>query len=213
MLLESRHPTKIEIFFDNSIEINLSLHFLLVQQKMGILFSKTYITLFRNRNTKLLMLGLDAAGKTTILYKLKLGEKVMTIPTIGFNVEQIDYDGFNMQIWDIGSQDKIRKLWKYYYNNSEALIFVVDSNDISRIDEAKEVLQATLEDDEMRNTALLVYANSQDLPDAIKQDELSRKLCLDKIRNRAWHIQGTCSAIGDGMYEALSWLGQEPNKH
>ena len=65
----------------------------------------------------------------------------------------------------------------------------------------------------MRNTALLVYANSQDLPDAIKQDELSRKLCLDKIRNRAWHIQGTCSGIGDGMYEALSWLGQEPNKH
>ena len=177
---------------------------------MGILFSKTHMPWFRNRKTNLVLRGLDAAGKTTILYQLKFGVKVNTISTLGFNIEQIDYRGFNMKIWDIGH---IPQKDSTYVDNTEAIIFVVDSNDISIIDEAKEVLQATLEDDELRNAILLVYANKQDLPNAIKPDELSRKLGLDKIRNRAWHIQGSSAATGDGLYEGLNWIVQELNKH
>ena len=109
------------------------------------------------------MLGLDAAGKTTVLYKLKLGEHVTTIPTIGFNVETIEYNGFNLNIWDIGGQDRIRALWRHYYHNTQGLIFVVDSNDIDRIDEARDELHKLLEEDELRDAILLVYANKQDL--------------------------------------------------
>ena len=71
--------------------------------------------------------GLDAAGKTTILYKLKLGEVVTTIPTIGFNVETVHYKNITFTVWDVGGQDKIRPLWRHYYEDAQGLIFVVDS--------------------------------------------------------------------------------------
>jgi len=71
---------------------------------------------------RLLMNGLDAAGKTTILYKLKLGEVVTTIPTIGFNVETVAYKNINLTVWDVGGRDKIRPLWRHYYHNTDALV-------------------------------------------------------------------------------------------
>merc|ERR1711937_501147 len=112
---------------------------------------------------RILMVGLDAAGKTTILYKLKLGEVVTTIPTIGFNVETVEYKNVNFTVWDIGGQDKIRKLWRYYYENTQGLIFVIDSNDRDRIEDAREELTRILSEDEMRDVAVLVFANKQDL--------------------------------------------------
>ncbi|KAA0193630.1 hypothetical protein HAZT_HAZT002448 [Hyalella azteca] len=87
-----------------------------------------------------MLVGLDAAGKTTILYKLKLGEIVTTIPTIGFNVETVEYKNISFTVWDVGGQDKIRPLWRHYFQNTQGLIFVVDSNDRERISEASEEL-------------------------------------------------------------------------
>lgn len=84
---------------------------------------------------------MDAAGKTTILYKLKLGEIVTTIPTIGFNVETVEYKNICFTVWDVGGQDKIRPLWRHYFQNTQGLIFVVDSNDRERIVEAEKELQ------------------------------------------------------------------------
>ena len=81
------------------------------------------------------MVSLDAAGKTTILYKMKLGDVVTTIPTIGFNVETLQVKGFDVTIWDVGGGDKIRLLWRQYFQDAQALIFVVDSNDIDRLDD------------------------------------------------------------------------------
>ena len=86
------------------------------------------------------MVGLDAAGKTTILYKLKLGEVVTPIPTIGFNVEEVKYKNICFQVYDVGGQDRIRQLWRHYYANTQGIIFVVDSNDRDRIDLAREEL-------------------------------------------------------------------------
>uniref|UniRef100_S4RLQ2 ADP-ribosylation factor 5 n=1 Tax=Petromyzon marinus TaxID=7757 RepID=S4RLQ2_PETMA len=113
-----------------------------------------------------LTVGLDAAGKTTILYKLKLGEIVTTIPTIGFNVETVEYKNICFTVWDVGGQDKIRPLWRHYFQNTQGLIFVVDSNDRERTQEAAEELQKMLQEDEMRSAVLLVFANNQDLPNA-----------------------------------------------
>lgn len=159
------------------------------------------------------MLGLDAAGKTTVLYKLKLGEHVTTIPTIGFNVETVEYKGFNMNIWDVGGQDRIRALWRHYFHNTHGLIFVVDSNDFGRIDEARDVLHKLLEEDELHNTILLVYANKQDLPNAVKPQELGNRLKLNTITNRPWQVQGCCATTGDGLYEGLDWLGEQIREH
>merc|ERR1712174_192300 len=100
----------------------------LVPAVMGLFFSRALQRLIGKRDCRILMVGLDAAGKTTILYKLKLGEIVTTIPTIGFNVETVEYKNISFTVWDVGGQDKIRPLWRHYYQNTQGLIFVVDSN-------------------------------------------------------------------------------------
>merc|ERR1719449_328928 len=87
------------------------------------------------REMRILMVGLDAAGKTTILYKLKLGEVVNTIPTIGFNVETVQYQDIEFTVWDVGGQEKIRPLWRHYYANNSGIIFVVDSADTDRLND------------------------------------------------------------------------------
>merc|ERR1712118_200725 len=141
------------------------------------------------KDMRILMLGLDAAGKTTILFKLKLGEVVTTIPTIGFNVETVEYKNINFTVWDVGGQDKIRPLWRHYYQNTQGLIFVVDSNDRDRVDDAREELSKMLNEDEMRDAVLLVFANKQDLPNAMTAAEVTDKLGLHNMRNRQWFIQ------------------------
>merc|ERR1712159_394777 len=128
------------------------------------------------REMRILMVGLDAAGKTTILYKLKLGTVVTTIPTIGFNVETVEYKNISFNVWDVGGQDRIRKLWRHYYQNTQGLIFVVDSNDRDRVEDAREELAKMLNEDEMRDAVLLVLANKQDLPNAMTAAEVTEKL-------------------------------------
>jgi len=155
---------------------------------------------------RILMVGLDAAGKTTILYKLKLGEIVTTIPTIGFNVETVEYKNINFTVWDVGGQDKIRPLWRHYFQNTQGLIFVVDSNDRERINEAHEELNKMLNEDELREAAVLIFANKQDLPNAMSVAEITDKLGLHSLRSRKWYIQSTCATSGDGLYEGLDWL-------
>ena len=103
--------------------------------------SNLWKRMFGKKEMRILMVGLDAAGKTTILYKLKLGDVVTTIPTIGFNVETVEYKNICFTVWDVGGQDKIRPLWRHYFQNTQGLIFVVDSNDRERIGEAQEELQ------------------------------------------------------------------------
>lgn len=161
---------------------------------------------------RILMVGLDAAGKTTILYKLKLGEIVTTIPTIGFNVETVEYKNISFTVWDVGGQDKIRPLWRHYFQNTQGLIFVVDSNDRERAEEAQEELCKMLQEDDLREAALLVFANKQDLPNAMTAAEITDKLKLNTFRGRTWYIQGTCATQGTGLYEGLDWLSAELSK-
>uniref|UniRef100_A0A8C1I5X0 ADP-ribosylation factor 4-like n=1 Tax=Cyprinus carpio TaxID=7962 RepID=A0A8C1I5X0_CYPCA len=158
-------------------------------------------------------LGLDAAGKTTILYKLKLGEIVTTIPTIGFNVETVEYKNICFTVWDVGGQDKIRPLWRHYFQNTQGLIFVVDSNDRERVAESAEELSKMLQEDELRDAVLLVFANKQDLPNAMAVSELTDKLGLQSLRSRTWYVQATCATQGTGLYEGLDWLSNELSKH
>ncbi|THH33262.1 hypothetical protein EUX98_g904 [Antrodiella citrinella] len=144
--------------------------------------------IFGNKEMRLLMLGLDAAGKTTILYKLKLNQSVTTIPTVGFNVETVTYKNVKFNVWDVGGQDKIRPLWRHYYTGTQGLVFVVDSQDRERIDEAKQELHRILSDREMKECLLLVFANKQDLPGAMSPAEVTEKLGLHRMRDRSWYV-------------------------
>ncbi|KAI6246522.1 ADP-ribosylation factor [Erysiphe necator] len=179
---------------------------------MGLTISKLFDRIWGKKEMRILMVGLDAAGKTTILYKLKLGEIVTTIPTIGFNVETVEYKNIQFTVWDVGGQDKIRPLWRHYFQNTQGIIFVVDSNDRDRVVEAREELQRMLNEDELRDAILLVFANKQDLPNAMNAAEITDKLGLHSLKQRDWYIQSTCATSGDGLYEGLEWLAQTLRK-
>lgn len=163
---------------------------------------------FGNKERKIVMIGLDAAGKTTILYKLRLGEVVTTIPTIGFNVETVQYKNVSFTVWDIGGQTKIRPLWRHYYNNVDCVIFVIDGADRERVAEAREELDSMLDTPELRESALLIYNNKQDMPNAISTTELIDQLNLQRHTGRKWMVQPTNARTGDGLYEGLDWIQQ-----
>jgi small GTP-binding protein len=173
---------------------------------MGFFFSKVWDKLLGKKDVRMLMVGLDAAGKTTILYQLKMGETVKTIPTIGFNVETLDYKGLNFTVWDVGGQDKIRVLWKHYYQNTDGLIFVVDSNDKDRVDDAAEELKKMLNEEELKDCVVLVMANKQDLNGAMSPNEITDKLGLSQLKGRQWLVQGTSATTGQGLKEGLDWM-------
>ncbi|XP_031288060.1 ADP-ribosylation factor 1-like isoform X2 [Pistacia vera] len=152
------------------------------------------------------MVGLDASGKTTILYKLKLGEIVATVPTVGFNVETVEYKNISFSVWDVGGQSQIRPLWRHYFQNTQGLIFVVDSKDRERISEARNELHRILGDNELSRATVLVLANKQDFQDAMPASEVADKLGLHSLGQRRWYIQSTSATSGQGLYEGLDWL-------
>ncbi|EGX87706.1 ADP-ribosylation factor 6 [Cordyceps militaris CM01] len=173
---------------------------------MGGQISKVMGKIFGSKEMRLLMLGLDAAGKTTILYKLKLGQDVTTIPTVGFNVETVTYKNVKFNVWDVGGQDKIRPLWRHYFSGTQGLIFVIDSSDRARIDEARQELHRIINDREMKDSLLLVFANKQDLKEAMKPQEVTEALQLSKLKDKVWYVVPSCATTGEGLLEGLAWL-------
>ncbi|KAK9476305.1 ADP-ribosylation factor family-domain-containing protein [Lipomyces japonicus] len=173
---------------------------------MGNSMARLMGKLFGTREIRLLMLGLDAAGKTTILFRLKLGQSVTTIPTVGFNVESVTYKNIKFNVWDVGGQDKIRPLWRHYYTGTQGLIFVIDSADRKRIGEARQELHRIISDREMKDCLLLVFANKQDLPNAMTPAEVTQALELESLRNRIWYVLPSTAKTGEGLTEGLNWL-------
>jgi len=140
------------------------------------------------------------------LYKLNCGEVLATVPTIGFNIETINYKNIKFQVWDLGGQTSIRPYWRLYYTNTDAVIYVVDSADPDRLGISKEELFSMLLEEELKGSVLLVFANKQDLPGALSPTAVTEGLGLTNIKNRQWAIFG-CSAVkGDGLFEGLEWL-------
>eukprot|EP01130_Rhizamoeba_saxonica_P008717 TRINITY_DN3521_c0_g1_i2.p1 TRINITY_DN3521_c0_g1~~TRINITY_DN3521_c0_g1_i2.p1 ORF type:complete len:187 (+),score=26.08 TRINITY_DN3521_c0_g1_i2:68-628(+) len=173
---------------------------------MGSAISSIYDQIFGNLQARILLLGCDGAGKTTILYKMKLGELIHSPPTIGFNCEKVIYNKMDFTMWDIGGQDRIRKLWKHYYEGTDSLIFVIDCNDVERLPEASLELQKLLSEPQLRDAAVLVFANKQDLPNAVSPSSLLEFMPFLKDNSRVWHVQSTCAMSGDGVHEGMDWL-------
>lgn len=164
---------------------------------MGILFSRILGRLIGSKEVRILILGLDNAGKTTILYRLHQGEVVTTIPTIGFNVETVTYKNIKFQVWDLGGQSSIRPYWRCYYPNTNAVIYVVDSADQERVSVCKDELLAMLEEEELKDAALCVFANKQDLPGALTSAQITEALGLAAVKGRSWAIFQTSAVKGD----------------
>ena len=159
-----------------------------------------------------LFLGLDAAGKTSILYNLKLGKVVTTIPTIGFNVETLKNKDLNIIAWDVGGREKIRILYRHYLQNSKIVIFVLDSNDRDRLTEAKEELHKICSEDELQNCMLIVLANKQDLKDAMSIDEIKKNIEFDSISLHQKKIFGTVAFKIESLEVVLDWIQENLNK-
>ncbi|CAK9798463.1 ADP-ribosylation factor-like protein 5B [Anthophora plagiata] len=129
---------------------------------MGLLFAKLW-SLFGNEEHKIVMVGLDNAGKTTILYQFLMNEVVHTSPTIGSNVEEVVWKNIHFIMWDLGGQQSLRAAWSTYYTNTEFIIMVIDSTDRERLGVIREELYSMLNHEELSKANVLVYANKQDL--------------------------------------------------
>jgi len=159
---------------------------------------------------RVVTLGLDGAGKTSILFKLKQNEFVQTIPTIGFNVETLEFKNVKITLWDVGGQHKLRPLWKHYYLNTQAVIFVLDSSNQDRLSEAHSELVKLLSEKELKDAALLILANKQDVGGCASIESVTDQFSLYKLCcGRSWHIQACDAKSGDGLQEGLEWLSRQ----
>ncbi|EGC32132.1 hypothetical protein DICPUDRAFT_92653 [Dictyostelium purpureum] len=164
--------------------------------------------IFKGKEYRIIFCGLDFAGKSSLLYKMKFDLITTIDPTIGFNVEKIHRNKKKYKIWDLGGQYNLRQLWKYYFLNCNALVFVIDSSDRERIDEAKEEFDKLMTQDELKGISFLIYANKQDINGAMSCDEIINKLSLHKLNDRKWHIQPLVAIRGDGIEEGLDWISR-----
>ena len=176
---------------------------------MGFIFSKILDFFSRSRsNFKIIILGIQNAGKTTILYRLSLGQLVQTTPTIGSNVEEISYNNVKLQAWDLGGQESTRSVWDVYFVNTDAIIYVVDAHD-TNFEESKNQFYKLLENEALKNTIILIYANKQDLSGAKKVNEIIQIYELDKIKDHIWYVQPCSAQTGEGLVTGMKWLSDQ----
>merc|ERR1712112_728021 len=138
------------------------------------------------KEARILVLGLDNSGKTTILKKLSEEDITHIMPTQGFNIKSLVHEGFKLNVWDIGGQKTIRPYWSNYFESTDALVFVIDSSDRRRLEESGAELNELLQEDRLGGIPLLVMANKQDLLHAKPAPEISEALSLRNIRDRQW---------------------------
>ncbi|KAJ5078361.1 regulator of chromosome condensation [Anaeramoeba ignava] len=156
---------------------------------------------------RLLTLGLDAGGKTTMLYKIKLWSNITTIPTIGFNVENFQAFGFEFNIWDVGVADKGRPLWRHYFQGTDCLIFPIDANDDQRFEEALSEIYRCAQSEQLSNSLFLFpftkidIAKNFSLIERIKQFDFKR---IPQYHN----FLNICTPRAEGLYELIFWIAE-----
>lgn len=140
------------------------------------------------------------------MFRLHMGETVATQPTVGSNVERVSCQSTNFEVWDLGGQAALRPSWSAYYAATDAVILVVDSTDRARVGVARAELFRLLADPNLAKAAILIFANKQDLPDAMSVAELSEALALVDIKTHSWHVQPSCAITGQGLEDGLKWI-------
>ncbi|KXS17337.1 ADP-ribosylation factor-like protein 2 [Gonapodya prolifera JEL478] len=163
----------------------------------------------REREIRILILGLDNAGKTTIVHRL-LGRDLSSIsPTLGFAISTIAYGGFKLNVWDVGGQKSIRSFWRNYFEKTDAVVWVVDAADgEERLKECRKEMERVVTEERLSGATLLVLANKQDLPSALPASTISSLLGLDSpnaLPGHHWAVWGCSAYDGRGLREAIGW--------
>eukprot|EP00775_Hariotina_reticulata_P004513 gene4513-4766_t len=160
----------------------------------------------KEKEMRLLMVGLDNAGKTTIVKRIN-GEDITTIsPTLGFNIQTMQFKGFKLNIWDVGGQKTLRPYWRNYYEKTDGLIWVVDSADLARLEDCKKELHSLLQEERLYGATLLILANKQDIAGALSLQDIEQVLELSQITKRHVKIVACSAHTGQGLLEAFEWL-------
>ncbi|XP_046543375.1 ADP-ribosylation factor-like protein 3 [Haliotis rubra] len=173
---------------------------------MGLLQLLRKLKSSPDRELRILLLGLDNAGKTTLLKKLASEDVSHITPTQGFNIKSVQSAGCKLNVWDIGGQRKIRPYWKNYFDNTDVLLYVIDSSDKKRFEETSEELKELLEEEKLSGVPLVVFANKQDLLTAASPSEISQGIGLQSIRDRKWQIQACSAVTGEGVKDGMEWV-------
>lgn len=161
----------------------------------------------RDNEPRVLILGLDNAGKTTILNTLGEAEEHPSAPegpTQGFNVMNLNRGGRCAKLCDLGGQRALRDFWQDYYSNTDCIMYVVDSSDIRRLEESHESFVDVLSG--VPNVPVLVFANKQDLATSKDPNTIAEVLQLCEHRERQWHIQGCSAKTGEGLENGVNWI-------
>ncbi|XP_028391287.1 ADP-ribosylation factor-like protein 3 [Dendronephthya gigantea] len=176
---------------------------------MGLLALLKKLKSAPSKELRLLLLGLDNAGKTTLLKHLASEDYTNVTPTQGFNIKTVQAKGLRLNIWDIGGQKSIRAYWNNYYENTDVLIYVIDSTDKKRMEETGFELTELLEEEKLAGVPVLIFANKQDLLNALTQAEIADKLQLASlVRDRTWHIQACSALTGEGVESGLEFVSK-----
>jgi ADP-ribosylation factor-like protein 2 len=161
----------------------------------------------REQEVRVLILGLDNAGKSTILSYL-LGEPLSQVsPTLGFDIKTVPWrNGIRVNVWDVGGQETIRTYWRNYFEETDGLIWVVDSSDRARLEICAAQLGQVLFEERLLGASLLILANKQDLAGALSAEEIAVGLRLDQLGARHWEIRPCSAYTGEGVREGFDWL-------
>ncbi|KAJ1335359.1 ADP-ribosylation factor-like protein 2 [Microdochium nivale] len=163
----------------------------------------------KDKEMRILMLGLDNAGKTTIVKKI-MDEDVNTVsPTLGFIIKTIDFEGYKLNIWDVGGQKTLRSYWRNYFEKTDALIWVVDVTDRLRIDDCREELHGLLQEERLAGASLLVFANKSDVSGCMGEGEIMAGLQLASIKTHQWKILRCSAMTGENLIEGLRWVVED----
>ena len=163
------------------------------------------------KKARILMFGLDGAGKTSILYQLKLSDLIETTQTIGFILETVEYKDLYLEIWDIGGYSIFPDneniiLFKHYYQKTDGMIFVIDCNDKERYGKVNKALLEIINNEELKNIPLLIFGNKHDLNEATSSNKLIEFLEMEKIKNNKSFLQDSSALNGRGIKEGFDWL-------
>ncbi|XP_063932254.1 ADP-ribosylation factor-like protein 2 [Zophobas morio] len=160
----------------------------------------------KEKHMRFLILGLDNAGKTTILKKLNNEDTSEISPTLGFSIKTLCYEGYQLNFWDVGGQKSLRSYWRNYFEQTDALIWVVDSTDFDRLEDCKKELHNLLKEERLSGASLLILANKQDVKGSFSKEQLTIILDLQKIKTHHWYIQECSAVTGENLVTGIRWV-------
>jgi len=178
---------------------------------MGILDKFTSLFAPRKSKVRVICVGLDNSGKSTVINYLKPKKSTAAevVPTVGFSVEEFAKGNLGFTVFDMSGQGRYRNLWEHYYKDCSGIIFTVDSCDKIRMCVAKDELLTLLNHADLRNVPIVFFANKMDLPTSLTPVECVQQLELDQITDKPWHIAASNALTGEGVDDGISWLGEQ----